>query len=94
MSMGFGGGGMWAGIRGNPAGAFGEASGPGSRGAPGGAPFAGIPPELEEAVKGLVATEPEHPRPTAKFTAISRDPGKLTLWSLIRARSVFRPVRS
>lgn len=86
MGMGFGGGGMWAGIRGNPAGAFGEASASGAHGAPGGAPFAGIPPELEDAVKQLVATEPEHPRPTAKFAPINPDQGKLTLWSLIRAR--------
>lgn len=86
MGMGFGGGGMWAGIRGNPAAGFGSGSGPGAHGAPGGAPFAGIPAELEEAVKRLVATEPEHPRPTATYTPVNRDGGRLTLWSLIRAR--------
>jgi ATP-binding cassette subfamily B protein len=82
MGMGFGGGGMWQGIRGNPGGFGGPASGSTA----GGAPFAGIPPELEDAVTKLVATEPDHPRPTAIFSQISDQVGRLTLWSLIRAR--------
>lgn len=79
MGMGFGGGGMWAGLRGTPGGL-------GQRGGPGGAPFAGVPPELQEAVDHLVATEPEHPEPTARYTPINHDYVRLTLWSLIRAR--------
>ncbi len=83
--MGFGGsGGMWEGIRGNVGGNFGGNVGPGA--APGGAPFAGIPEELREAVSSLVATEPDHGLPSATFTATAPDPGRLTLWSLIRAR--------
>ena len=86
MGMGFGGGGMWAGIRGNPAAGFGAGPGPGARGAPGGAPFAGIPAELEAAVEKLLETEPEHPRPTAVYSARNLERGRLTLWSLVRAR--------
>lgn len=77
---------MWAGIRGNPAAGFGSGQGPGAHGAPGGAPFAGIPAELEAAVEKLIATEPEHPRPTAVYTPRNQDRGRLTLWSLVRAR--------
>jgi ATP-binding cassette subfamily B protein len=86
--MGFSDGSMWAGIRGNPSGAIAGAGnhGPGNGATPGGAPFAGIPPELEEAVTKLVATEPEHPRPTAVYTPRNEDPTRLTLSLLLRNR--------
>ncbi len=87
MGMGFGGPGMWAGIRGNPGGAIGGSGIPsGGHGAAGGAPFAGIPPELEEAVTKLMETEPEHPAPSAKYTPNNAELGKITLWGLISAR--------
>jgi ATP-binding cassette subfamily B protein len=41
---------------------------------------------LQEAVTKLVATEPEHPAPTARYTPRNPDPGRLTLMSLIRRR--------
>jgi ATP-binding cassette subfamily B protein len=50
-------------------GAFGRTGGSRAAAAPGGGlPFAGIPSELQEGVDKLLATEPEHPDPTARFT--------------------------
>jgi ATP-binding cassette, subfamily B, bacterial len=49
-------------------GAFGRTGGSRAAAAPGGGlPFAGIPPELQQGVDKLLATEPEHAEPTARF---------------------------
>jgi ATP-binding cassette, subfamily B, bacterial len=73
-----GGGGMWGGGGGGHPG--------GSPGNPGGGlPFAGIPSELQDGVDKLLADEPEHGEPTARFsyqmTAAERT--KLTLRRLL-----------
>jgi ATP-binding cassette subfamily B protein len=39
----------------------------------GGLPFAGIPPELQKGVDKLLANEPEHGAPSAKFTYLNAD---------------------
>ena len=52
----------------------------------GGAPFAGVPPELEEAVGKLVATEPDHGEPGAVFTQRPTDTRTLTLSHMILDR--------
>ena len=52
----------------------------------GGAPFAGIPPELQESVNSLVASEPDHGEPDAVFTQRSTDLRPLTLMSMMRLR--------
>ncbi|MBO0746895.1 MAG: hypothetical protein J2O47_01010, partial [Acidimicrobiaceae bacterium] len=87
MSMSFGGGAMWGGGI-----AQGNGGGPGQgRGifggaqvaTSGGAPFAGIPPELEEAVTELVASEPDHGEPDAHFTHRTVDYRPITLKRLI-----------
>jgi ATP-binding cassette subfamily B protein len=50
-------------------GAFGRTGGSRAAAAPGGGlPFAGIPPELQQGVDKLLATEPEHAEPTARFS--------------------------
>ncbi|HEY5431645.1 MAG TPA: ABC transporter ATP-binding protein [Solirubrobacteraceae bacterium] len=67
-------------------GAFGRAGGSRAAAAPGGGlPFAGIPPELQEGVDRLLATEPEHPEPSARFSHRATDDGgvHLTLRGLI-----------
>jgi ATP-binding cassette, subfamily B, bacterial len=77
------GGGMVGGASG---GAFGRAGGSRAAAAPGGGlPFAGIPPELQEGVDKLLATEPEHGEPAARFAhRATEDPGAhLTLRHLI-----------
>jgi ATP-binding cassette, subfamily B, bacterial len=77
----FGGSSMWGGLHGSggvrPTGA-------GRRDRVG--PFAGIPPELQDAVDKLLATEPEHPSPAALFTRNNPDRRPLTMSGLIRAR--------
>jgi len=83
MSMSFGGNAMWGGLRGPSVGrAAGSATGRGSDGGP----FAGIPPELEGPVRKLLATEPDHAEPAARFTARNPDRHPLTLGRLIRHR--------
>src|SRR5580704_595395 len=63
--MGIGGGGFGGGIGGGHGlGGGGFGSGVATAG---GAPFAGVPPELVSSVERLVATEPEHPEPDARF---------------------------
>ena len=52
----------------------------------GGAPFAGVPPELEEAVSKLVATEPDHGEPGVVFTQRPTDTRTLTLSHMILDR--------
>jgi ATP-binding cassette subfamily B protein len=52
----------------------------------GGAPFAGIPPELQDAVTALIKTEPDHGDPTAKFTHRPSDTRTLTLRRMITDR--------
>ena len=86
MGMGFGGGAMWGGpATGGGGGASGNWGGSGQATA-GGAPFAGIPPELQESVTKLVGTEPDHGEPDATFTQRSQDKSLLTLTSMIKAR--------
>jgi len=46
---------------------------------PEGLPFAGIPPELADHVEKLLASEPEHPEPTATFTHRIDDHHRLTM---------------
>jgi ATP-binding cassette, subfamily B, bacterial len=65
---------------------FGPAGGSRSAAAPGGGlPFAGIPPELQRGVDKLLAEEPDHGEPTARFTYRSDDNSgrHLTLRALI-----------
>jgi ATP-binding cassette, subfamily B, bacterial len=85
VSMSFGGGAMWGGLRGSPVGHGAGASASSRRGGDGG-PFAGIPPELEGPVRKLLATEPDHAEPAARFTARNSDRRALTLWVLLRRR--------
>lgn len=86
MGMGFGGGAMWGGPpTGGGGGASGNWGGSGQATA-GGAPFAGIPPELQESVTKLVGTEPDHGEPDATFTQRSQDTRLLTLTSMIKDR--------
>jgi ATP-binding cassette, subfamily B, bacterial len=82
MSMSFGGGAMWRGLRGPAVGR--TASAVSRKGDPG--PFVGIPPELETPVRKLVATEPEHGEPAAVFTPRNTDRRPLTLGRLLRRR--------
>jgi ATP-binding cassette subfamily B protein len=80
----FGGGAMWgAGVAGGRGGGFGGGWGGAGNATQGGAPFAGIPPELQDAVEKLMATEPDHGEPTAVFTHRSPDTRPLTLRSMI-----------
>jgi ATP-binding cassette, subfamily B, bacterial len=79
--MSFGGGGIFGG---------GVAFGGGSRSAAspgGGLPFAGIPAEMREGVEALLAGEPEHAEPTAKFTyrASDAEQTELSLRTMIAA---------
>jgi ATP-binding cassette subfamily B protein len=65
---------------------FGPAGGSRSAAAPGGGlPFAGIPSELQRGVDKLLAEEPDHGEPTARFTYRSDDESgrHLTLRALI-----------
>jgi ATP-binding cassette subfamily B protein len=81
----FGGGPMWGtGTAGGPsrAGAMGGAG----QATQGGAPFAGVPPELEDDVKKLVATEADHGEPNAIFTPYATDARPLTLRRMIMDR--------
>jgi ATP-binding cassette subfamily B protein len=67
-------------------GAFGRTGGSRQAAAPGGGlPFAGIPPELQDGVDKLLAGEPDHGQPAARFTyRAAEDPGAhLTLRHLI-----------
>jgi ATP-binding cassette subfamily B protein len=84
MSMSFGGGAMWGGGAGGGArpGAWGGAG----NATQGGAPFAGVPPELQEAVNELIATEPDHGEPGAVFTQVPTDKRVLTLKRMIMDR--------
>jgi ATP-binding cassette, subfamily B, bacterial len=92
MSMSFGGGAMWGGGIGGGNGGMGNRGGNntlqgGAKAATaGGASFAGIPPELENAVTKLVDTEPDHGEPDAKFTHRVVDHRTLTLKRLILDR--------
>ncbi len=52
----------------------------------GGAPFAGVPPELQDAVKKLMGTEPDHGEPGAVFTQRAPDTRSLTLRRMITDR--------
>ncbi len=82
--MGFGGGPMWGG-GGNLGGNQGNWGGSGQATA-GGAPFAGIPPELEESVTELVASEPDHGEPEVVFSHRQEDRRILTLGRLLADR--------
>jgi ATP-binding cassette subfamily B protein len=82
MSMSFGGGSMWQGLRGP---ATGRNTSAASRNRDAG-PFVGIPPELETAVHKLVATEPDHGEPAARYTPRNTDWRRLTLGLLLRRR--------
>jgi ATP-binding cassette, subfamily B, bacterial len=85
MGMGFGGGPMWG--AGGQQGGWGRGGGGGgAQRQQDGAPFAGIPPELQGAVTELLKTEPEHPAPTAVFTRHNDDHRPLSLRLLIRNR--------
>jgi ATP-binding cassette subfamily B protein len=67
-------------------GAFGRTGGSRAAAAPGGGlPFAGIPSELQEGVDKLLATEPDHGEPSARFRhrAAANDGVPLTLRGLI-----------
>jgi ATP-binding cassette, subfamily B, bacterial len=67
-------------------GAFGATGGSRAAAAPGGGlPFAGIPPELQQGVDKLLATEPLHGEPTARFSHRAEDTAgvHLTLRGLI-----------
>jgi ATP-binding cassette subfamily B protein len=78
---GFGGGPMWGGA---PRGGWGP--GGGGQRSQDGAPFAGIPPELQESVEKLLETEPEHPTPTVAFSRRNPERRRLSLFQLIRNR--------
>jgi ATP-binding cassette subfamily B protein len=88
MGMGFGGGAMWGGGVGGGQGGGGAAGNWGGAGAAtqGGAPFAGIPPELQESVTKLMKTEPDHGEPDALFTQRVSDHRLLTLTTMIKDR--------
>jgi ATP-binding cassette subfamily B protein len=63
MAFGLGGGFVGGG------GMFGQGGGPRQAASPGGGlPFAGIPSELQDGVDKLLAEEPDHGEPTARFT--------------------------
>jgi ATP-binding cassette, subfamily B, bacterial len=67
-------------------GAFGRTGGSRAAAAPGGGlPFAGIPPELQDGVDRLLAEEPDHGEPTARFShrADERPGTRLSLRGLI-----------
>lgn len=85
MSMSFGGGGMWGtnvGGGGMRPGAWGGAG----NATQGGAPFAGVPPELEDAVRHLTDNEPDHGEPDVVFTPLPTDTRVLTLRQMIMDR--------
>jgi ATP-binding cassette, subfamily B, bacterial len=84
----FGGGGVGLGGGGGFGGGAGMGRGMGGAGmaTEGGAPFAGIPPELQESVTKLIATEPDHGEPDATFTQHPTDIRPLTLFRLIKDR--------
>jgi ATP-binding cassette subfamily B protein len=84
MTMNFGGGSMWRGLSGSGGGRGRNASAASRKGDAG--PFAGIPPELEAAVKKLVAGEPDHGEPAARYSPRVTDHRALTLSRLIRRR--------
>jgi len=86
MGMGFGGGPMWGGPGGGMGGGAGGNWGGSGQATAGGAPFAGIPPELQESVTKLVATEPDHGEPDARFTHRSMDHIQVTLLALMKRR--------
>jgi ATP-binding cassette subfamily B protein len=81
----FGGGPMWGTGVGGSASRAGAMGGAGNA-TQGGAPFAGVPPELEDAVKKLIATEPDHGEPDALFTQRASDTRPLTLRRMIMDR--------
>jgi ATP-binding cassette subfamily B protein len=81
----FGGGPMWGTGVGGSASRAGAMGGAGNA-TQGGAPFAGVPPELEDAVKKLIATEPDHGEPDAIFTQRASDTRPLTLRRMIMDR--------
>jgi ATP-binding cassette subfamily B protein len=78
MGIGMMGGGMGPGGH-SPSGGAVNATG-------GGAPFAGIPPELVASVDALVATEPDHGDPHVTFTHRPERLGRLSIFSLMRRR--------
>jgi ATP-binding cassette, subfamily B, bacterial len=85
VSMSFGGNAMWGGLNGSAVGRGAGISASSRRGGDSG-PFAGIPPELQGPVSKLIATEPQHPEPDARYTASNADRRRLTLGSLLRRR--------
>ena len=82
MGMGFGAGPMWGGGGGGNQGNWGGSG----QATAGGAPFAGIPPELEESVTALVASEPDHGVPDIVFEPRQPDRRPLTLSRMLRDR--------
>jgi ATP-binding cassette, subfamily B, bacterial len=82
----FGGGPMWGTGVGGGGPSRGGAWGGAANATGGGAPFAGVPPELQDAVKKLVATEPDHGDPAAVFTQRATDARPLTLRRMITDR--------
>ncbi|MGO9956625.1 MAG: ABC transporter ATP-binding protein [Solirubrobacteraceae bacterium] len=74
------------GVGGGAGGAIGHGGGSRSAAAPGGGlPFAGIPPELQKGVDKLLAEEPDHGEPAARFSYRSTGDGgtRLSLRGLI-----------
>jgi ATP-binding cassette subfamily B protein len=82
----FGGGPMWGTGVGGGGPSRGGAWGGAANATGGGAPFAGVPPELQDAVKKLIATEPDHGDPGAVFTQRATDSRPLTLRRMIMDR--------
>src|SRR3954447_14290581 len=77
---GAGGGNVLGGVQG----AVGAARGFGAS-RPEGLPFAGIPPEIEESVDKLLATEPDHGEPEITFSHRAGDRRPLTMRRLLAA---------
>src|SRR3954447_11954111 len=75
-----GGGNMFGGVQGS----VGAARGFGAA-RPEGLPFAGIPPEIEDAVDKLLADEPDHGEPNVIFTHKVLDRRPLTLRRMFRS---------
>ena len=84
MSMNFGGGGV--GLGGPGGGTAGRFTGGADAATRGGAPFAGIPEELQGPVERLLEKEPDHGEPHVVFSQRAADERPLTLTRLILFR--------
>jgi ATP-binding cassette subfamily B protein len=83
MGMNFGGTSI---LGGGGGGGHGDGRGVAGAATRGGAPFAGIPPELQDSVTRLLKTEPDHGEPDVLFTQRSSDNRRLTLTQMIMDR--------